>query len=254
VRVMILTPSRGTISLAQRDMLLRLAVRLKDSGHHMSFADDTTSGLLSHSRNLLLGTSVLRSHQLDWLLWLDADISFGHESILEMMWRPEEIIAWTYPMRIPFDVLNPPEPERGHAELLLAGGSRWTAWPRYLSDGSMVWSPDQRLVELEQCGFGAVLMRPQVARRMYHLAPRKGVDWTRRFYIPGFDLSWDSFGNLSSEDISFCRKIRAEGHRIWCDPRPYVTNGQTGGRFDDELSRSEERAEFLSLFSSLMSD
>jgi len=242
VRLVVLTPSRGSISVEQRKMLVKLAILLKDRGHHLGWHDDTIPGLLHQSRASLL---YLLSQESDDTrgLWLDADVYFDWRRVLWAMDRSEDMIVWTYPVRIAFDVQYPPEVHYGRAALIRAEPVRtWTATPKVGAYVSR--SDDGKLVELKQCGLGAALMTSSLARAMQSAYGPAQSDRAGKMISGAFE-SMPYPDDRTSEDIGFCRRLQAQGHRIWCDPVPYVTNGQCGGRFSDEIRLREAAMPWL---------
>ena len=203
----------------------------------MAFADDTTSGMLGHSRAVLLGKLAAQPDDTRGL-WLDSDTyPDGVEPILAAMQRPEGVIVWGYPVRLSWDVDYPPLHKRSEAATIRAQPFRiWTVWAKMDGNGYAMRSGDGKLVELVHCGFGAVMMSPAVARAMH--GGRVQYDWDGRPISEAFDkLPYPAA--VSSEDVSFWRRFQAAGHRIWCDPDVYITNGESGGRFADEIRLRE---------------
>lgn len=245
MKILLLTPSKGSVCIDQRDMLMGLRSLLKDGGHTLATGDDTTSGLLHHSRNVLITTLADHAQSVDWGLWLDSDswlsrMRAGRSepdpwTLIELMKRDEEWIALNYPIRTPFDVMNPPQKFIAWARELQRLPARWTSQVKLSREGGLIYSEDGKLVEMAQSAFGIVLMRPSVALKFQALLGRTAKpDWGRRRVIPAFRMEGDSVG----EDYSACRVWTQKiGGRIWCDPAPYVNNGQSGGRFADEIER-----------------
>lgn len=233
MKILVLTPGRGSVCIEQRDMLMRLALRLHKRGDAIEMADETTPGFLHHSRNVLLGTLAART-QIDWGLWLDTDVSFDPDAVLAMSLRPESLISWNYPVRIAIDVDYPPERLISMAKREKTR-RRWVGVAKMSNWAGRTWSADGKLLELDHNAFGAVLMRREVATEMRRVLGHSSPDWNSRAIVPGFDLIQNRVG----EDYSFCRRYRQVGGRIWCDPSVYVTNGQTGGRFADHIARCD---------------
>jgi hypothetical protein len=237
MRLLILVPSRGSISLHQRDMLHRLHTLLKDAGHHLAFKDNTIPGILSQSRETLLACAAGQPEGT-CNLWLDADVSFDPNRIIWAMGRPEDVIVWNYPVRISWDWQYPPEQRKTEAMLYTRQPFRLWTGPAGMRTGAQITrSRDGRLVELAQCGLGAALMSTRVAREMHEtFGPHQsdGYGMLSRAFQP------IEGATRCSEDVSFWRRYTSLGHRIWCDPVPYVTNGESGGCFADEIRRREE--------------
>lgn len=244
MKLLVLQPSRSSVSVDQRTMMLHLASELRRVGGHLAFVDETTPGLLGHSRALLL--SRLARYKCHRGLWLDADTTLDPARIVAMAQRDEEVIAWNYPVRLSFDIDHPPEKMRATAEAVRNMPMRpWTGTPRLGPTGGVVRSEDGVLIELLQCGFGAALMAPAAAQRMLDKYGTT-TDWDHHSISLAFD-PWPQPHPRSSEDISFWRRFVKAGGRLWCDPEPYVTNGQSGGRFADEIARAEEIGSALTM-------
>jgi hypothetical protein len=245
VKLLLLRPSRGSADNLHNDFVLKLALRLKSEGHSFAKEDESQSpGMLAHSRELLLST--LADYACDWGLWLDTDVYFSVDRVLAMMRRPEDVIVWAYPTRLSFDPDYPPEHRIGLAARYRAMSTRmWTVGP-VMRDGRIARSEDGQLVELAQAGFGAVLMRPRVARMMCDVF---GPPQVHSDYLPGggvavrkvhraFDRHHYPHPPIS-EDVGFWRRYRKLGGRVWCDPTAYVSNGSTGGCYADEIDKCE---------------
>lgn len=245
MKLLMLRPSRGSSDNLHSDFVLQLALALKAGGHRFAKEDESQSpGMLAHSREILL--SVLSEYACDWGLWLDTDIYFPVHHILAAMQRSEDIIVWAYPTRLSFDPDYPPEHKIGLAAKYKSMSTRlWTVAP-VMEDGRIKRSDDGQLVELAQAGFGAVLMRPRVAKMMCDVfGPAQEYDdhaqlggISHRKVHRAFDRHHYPHPPLS-EDVGFWRRYRKLGGRIWCDPSAYVSNGQTGGRYADEIVRCE---------------
>jgi len=243
MKLLILMPHKGHVSALNRSMLMRLGAKLLRAGHNLTISDDTTSGMLGHSRALLLWR-LAAAQRMGYQkgLWIDSDTYFDEDRVLWAMQRPEDVIAWGYPVRIAWDVEYPPQNRLEDAARIREQPFRvWTSWVNLIG-GHPVWTPDGQLVELAHYGFGAVMMSSKIAADMHGLVHQ--MDWDGRPISPAFDPDPDS--NLrQSEDVNFWRRFRAKGHRIWCDPKPYVTNGESGGCFADEIKKRDRDRPFL---------
>lgn len=241
-RLIVLTPSKGQVCIEQRDMLMKLAVRMSKAGHRLITCDDCTAGFLHHSRNLLLAALAARSNILDWALWLDSDTYFDPDAVLAMLDRPEEMIIWNYPKRIAVDIFNPPESQAAWVKTVRdKGGMEWTSSPLMTNDGKMIWSEDKKLVRMQQCAFGAVMMKPSVALKMRKACPQSKPDWAGRVLIPAFNL----LDNAVGEDYSFTRRWNEIGGEMWCEPGTFVNNGQSGGRFSLEIKKADDLTQIV---------
>lgn len=253
MNIIILQPSRGQSSNAQRLMLHRLQSMLFKRGGQLAFSDDNTAGMLGHSRAILLArlaglgarTRSGAPSRVHRGLWLDADTTLDPARVIEMAERPEDVIMWNYPVRIAFDVNYPPEKHIDLARTVRQMVTRmWTGVPR-MDAGSLTRSEDGQLVEMTQAGFGATLMSPNVAVKMIEVYGST-TDWGDSPLSLAFD-PWPPPHKRSSEDISFWRRFTHAGGRLWCDPQPYVTNGESGGCFADEIAKTEALGQSIAM-------
>lgn len=239
MRLLLLRPGRGSVSIAHEAMTSALAQGLRDRGHVLERVNDTTPGLLHHSRAVLLSKLAGRDDRDTRGLWLDTDIWMRLAPIYRAMRRREQVIVWNYPVRIAWDPNYPPENKLAISARLRAQPFRvWTGFPKTGPDGFIQRSGDGALVELAQCGFGAVLMKPSCARAMHEAYGPAQRDPDGHLISGAFDHEPHP-SPRNSEDISFWRRWTRGGGRIWCDPAPYVTNGESGGRFADEIRLRE---------------
>ena len=257
MRLLVLTPSLGQVTLGYRDCFAKVAIECSIRGIGFEIADAIAPGMTHHGRNCLLGSAYswppppyTRTPE-DFVFWWDSDIAFEPHALFDLLAQfPADVsmVARTYPMRtrsvsgLVESLADATDDERRlpTLEAIRASLTLWAGQVRY-EDGRPVWHPGPvRLVELTHCGFGWVLFRADGLRDFCdsgildrEQAPE--VDWARRRVIRGFDLGRNPDGTTEGEDVSFCRRWRATGGRIWCAPEATIANGEYSGRFSDYL-------------------
>jgi hypothetical protein len=222
LKLVVCTPSRGSVSLGYRDTFVLLKDLCEERAVGFGVFDDTTSGQLSHSRNLLLYRIASELEDEDWALWMDSDVSFDPILVIDVLHREEPIVARAYPTKAPPDGQD------------FANMQQWSVYPA-LNGMKVIWSEDKQLVEAQHTGFGCLLMRAFAAKEMqaqYGLFGRAGTP-----SIPAFDLLEDGDGRAAGEDGSFCYRWRVEmGGKIWIAPDGFIRNGDRGGNYLEELA------------------
>lgn len=248
--VVILTPSRGQVSLAYRDTFVGIALeaerRTREGDRvRVSVLDETTPGLTDHSRNVLFGhvlEHAAEDARITHAFWWDSDVGFAPHLLFDLLERPEAMITRPYPMRgTTWDgvagMIRDMAPEWPNAEQLARAGLVWTT-PLHFEAGAPVWSEDKKLVRVRQCGFGWVLMRIPDMISFATSMPR-WKDVHGRGLAPLFDLLTSEDGTRQGEDVSFCARWREDGRTIWAATDGAILNGDRRGTFDEYLRASE---------------
>lgn len=228
-RLVVLTPSLGKVSIFREGAVALLTQELERRGFDFRPLDDiwhnTMPGALFHARNCLLYRVAEELEDDDWAWWWDGDVSCHPRLIFDLMWRDEPVIAKGYPLKPADD-----------------GTIGWSAFPLRVKrdDGKyhVIPSEDRRLIEARAFGFGAVMMRPAVARHMRDLCGVRGMGGKSQRSIPAFDFLDDVTGNTCPEDTSFAIRYREQlseklgaPQRMWIAPDGEMQNGSVFGEF-----------------------
>lgn len=120
--------------------------------------------------------------ECDWLLFLDNDMRFPVDTLIQMLNRGKTVVAANYTARhVPF----PPVAVNNDVQRV---------YTEYDSAG---------LEEVARIGLGVFLVRADLLR---HITP------------PWFMLGWDEVTqDYTGEDNYFCRQLRELGAQIWLD-------------------------------------
>lgn len=123
----------------------------------------------------------------DYLWAIDSDISFPSDTLSKLLAHDKDMISGLYRQR----------KSEQHLEIYFDNGHGGVRTADYSE------LKNRRLMEIAGCGFGCVLLKSSVLRKVgapqfeYHVA----LD----------------HNNTVSEDLDFCTKVRRQGFKIWAD-------------------------------------
>ena len=120
----------------------------------------------------------------DYLFAVDHDVTFPPDTLKKMLAHDKDLVSGVYRQRL--------EPQRIEIYDL----------NQYRMEYSDIYG--KHLVEIGGCGFGCVLAKKEVFA---------SVGYPQFEYHPALDHN-----NTVSEDSDFCKKARARGFTLWCDP------------------------------------
>lgn len=179
----------------------------------MSFPDITTL------RNGVF-TGWMDGTNYSHLLWVDADMGFQPQLVLDMLAWDVPLIGAIYPKKV-LDLEDPKKKE----------------WVLTAHDGQHKISECQGFLEVDGLGFGCVLMRRDCGQAMVDAYPDlvctdmegdamgpalKNMGAHRIINV--FDLLREDTGKKVSEDYSFCRRYKAIGGEIWAAVKHELTH------------------------------
>lgn len=207
-RIVVLTPRYKDVDEGARESLKKAKKELKDKYEIRSF---TASGTAVHINRIFLFKEAIDLHLGDWpldyVLWLDSDISFEPSDV-------ETLVEFI---------------ESGKGQCV--SGEYFS---RYTDLGSIAWggSPEKGIRfgtkweinkhhKVYACGTGFFMMSVNAAeiyRKSYHL--------TELFEYPGWQRNpsgkrkWLYLG----EDVDFCWKLQKVGFDVWLDTHVQLTH------------------------------
>ncbi len=169
----------------------------------------------------------------EYMLWIDADMSFEPQMVLDMLAFDKPLIGCLYPVK---DL-----PIRFHAKLKQG--------PQRIEAGHL---------EIEGCGFGVTLLRRDCIEKL--LEAGQATSDTRLSHhscraqfsalglnriIRAFQKMPTETGDLS-EDYSFCRRVLNSGGEVWANVAHEVTHvgyyGFKGRYLDFYLANQRDEA------------
>ena len=248
VRLMVATPLYGGAEADYLRGVIGLAGLAERRGVACDFAFLSNNASINRARNILVG-AFLHS-EATHLLFLDADIGFVPEQVLDLVERalqdprlsiigapcPKRRVNWTLVAAAAAQGLghgNPAELERYSGLFALDA-----------LDPAAGVQIDQPL-ELKRIGTGLMLIRRDVIEGLCQRHPelRYATDLQDRrehglgehlfaLFQPAFD---DETGGLLSDDYAFCQRARHAGYRVWA--APWMRTSHTGpARFAGALA------------------
>lgn len=125
-----------------------------------------------------LAVRALKKHKATHVLWIDSDMDFPQDALHRLLAHDLEIVGCNYPRRVHPHISSATDVDKKPFHPSCIG----------LSQAGVI-------------GFGLLLMRTTVFERQYDM--------------PLF-AHHDEEG-YCTEDVTFCKKVRAQGHEIWVD-------------------------------------
>lgn len=180
MRLLIAMPTYGSVA---SDCARSLAMLLFYIGHRPPDGMAWVGIEMMSSSNLPqlrhdLAVSAMRKHEATHILWVDSDMAFPKDSLHRLLAHDLEIVGCNYPRRL----------GSHHSAATDLECQPFKASSTGLGEAGVI-------------GFGLLLTRIGVFEGDYEM--------------PLF-AHHDADG-YCTEDVTFCRKVRARGHRIWVD-------------------------------------
>jgi hypothetical protein len=169
--------------------------------------------LVHVSRNLISAIFLSRP-ELTHLLWIDADIGFTTEGVCRLIKSGHELVGGDCPLKT------------------LKRNPR--AWNVKAASGAQV--SDGGFIEAEVVGTGFLMLRRSVFEKMIAAHPelKRVADPTfpdyqkvQPHYYGFFDMIVEPNGRQLGEDVSFCKRWRDIGGKIYCDRQSELTHTGT---------------------------
>lgn len=248
VRLMVATPLYGGAEVDYLRGVIGLTGLAEKRGVALNFAFLSNNASINRARNMLAG-AFLQSDATH-LLFLDADIGFVPEQVLELVQRVQAdarlaIIGAPCPKRRVNWTLVAAAAERGLARGNPAELERYSGlFALDALDPAAGAQLDQPL-EMKRIGTGLMLIRRDVIETLcqrhpelrYPVDPQdRGENGLGEHLFALFQSMFDAeSGHLLSDDYAFCHRARDAGFRIWA--APWMRTSHTGpARFAGSLA------------------
>lgn len=181
MKLMICVPTLDYVHSDFMKCLIKLTTHLKDE--RRDFDVEIISGTLVYmARDKLARKAVNNGYT--HTLWLDSDMIFTEDLLDDMMFSGKDFVSGIYHTR------RPPHVSCIFKDISLDNIDRY-------DDGDY----PNNTFEIAGCGFGCVLLSTQIIADVYE---RFGEG-----FMPEHGLG---------EDIAFCRRAKACGHKLYCEP------------------------------------
>lgn len=194
--------------------LSSIVLSLDHSGHSVSLALNDQAGI-AESRNKLTKRAI-QDFDADAILWMDSDIFCAPNSAISLINRDKDIVGATYLARVPpHDLCGKPLNSKPTSDLeefeFLPSGfmfvktSVYKAIPEpwYFETYQYGGEPEDQLRNLISDHICESLP-PEI------LSSKEAKEWLS-------DAIPFLFTEKNSEDVSFCKKARRHGFKVWCD-------------------------------------
>lgn len=203
--LMLATPCYGgVVTNGYLLSMIRTCAGLTGRGIRHEVVTAAGDSLVARARNTLVSVFMTSGHS--HLLFIDADIEWPWEAVVQLLAADKDVVCGAYPKK-----MTP----RTYAVNFLPG-----------STGP---DPATGLVEVEAAAGGFLMIRRAVFDRMMQAYPETRYGGTEglsaqqnQFTYTLFDCFVAEIGGerrFLSEDYGFCRRWRSLGGSIWLDPR-----------------------------------
>jgi hypothetical protein len=234
--IMVATPMYGGMCTGHYVQgLLMTTQRMREVGMNMAWCQIMNESLITRARNELVRVFLESEH--DYLMFIDADIGFEGDAILQLVSADKDVACGIYPKKeVNWDSVKRAA-LAGKTDLQDHGG----AFVFNMIGAGHAETDESGCIEVRHGGTGFMLIKRGV---FDHLKPHVPTYRTNSFMNPEtgefdkplthefFATSIDESGALLSEDYHFCELVRKHGGSIHANPflkldhvGTYVFNG-----------------------------
>lgn len=220
--IMIATPMYGGMCTGNYVLgLLNSMVKLNALGVQVFWAHITNESLITRGRNELVRSFLERGH--DYLMFIDADISFDSVAIMQLLAADRDIACGIYPKKeVAWDRIDLAA-KMGETNLKDFAG----AFVFNMIGEADAETDEDGMIEVRHGGTGFMLIKRGVFETLAPHVPTYRISTvqdpeTGEFLKPltseFFATSIDENGTLLSEDYHFCDLWRKHGGKIYAHP------------------------------------
>jgi hypothetical protein len=220
--MMIATPMYGGMCAGHYVQgLLQTIAKMRELGVNVFWAQLTNESLITRGRNELV--RLFMEKNLDYLMFIDADIAFDGLAVAQLMAADADIACGIYPKKEVDWAKVKAAAVAGKEDLQDYGG----AFVFNMVDANHAETDEHGMIEVRHGGTGFMLIKRGV---FDHLAPHVPTYRVAGFQDPEtgeyakplthefFATSIDHTGVLLSEDYHFCELWRQHGGKIYANP------------------------------------
>ena len=219
--LMIATPMYGGMCTGHYVQgLLGTVNKMRELGVNTFWAQMMNESLITRARNEL--TRIFLEKKFDYLMFIDADISFDAIGVAQLMAADRDIACGIYPKKeVDWNQVSKAAKD-GKQDLKDYAG----AFVLNMTHGEQVETDSDKMLEVRHGGTGFMLIKRQVFEQLmdkvptYRISTYKGEDgqYTMPLTHEFFATSIDETGALLSEDYHFCELWRKHGGKIYANP------------------------------------
>jgi len=219
--IMIATPMYGGMCVGHYvSGLLGTMHKMRELGVAVHWSQMMNESLITRARNELARIFLERGY--DYLMFVDADISFGADAIATLFAADKDIVCGIYPKKeVDWDRVERAASE-GKTNLRDFSG----AFVFNMIGNENALTDDNGLIEVRHGGTGFMLIKRAVFEHLMPHVPtyRTGTvkdeagEYLKPLTHEFFATSIDDTGALLSEDYHFCELWRKHGGKIFANP------------------------------------
>jgi hypothetical protein len=232
-KIMIATPMYGGMCTASYlDSMLNFNSACMQNGIYLTFVFMSNESLIQRARNTLANI-FYRDTDCDYLMFIDADIGFNANSIIEMMNHDKDVMCGVYPkkeinwaeVRMAVEHKIPDNELKYYAGSLVFNSINFSGYAESTGENP--------LIEVRWAGTGFMMIKRHVFTEL-----KKHVNRYMRTGMPLYvemtdqNSDYEYFGcsiqpdtNIyMSEDYHFCEEVRKLGFKIYIAPKISLTH------------------------------
>lgn len=220
--IMVATPMYGGMCTGHYVQgLMQTIAKMRELGVNIYWAQMMNESLITRARNELV--RIFLEKEFDYLMFIDADISFDHNAVAALYLADKDVACGLYPKK-EIDWMQVEQAAKDGKENLkdYAG-----AFVLNMAGEADAETDDQGLFEIRHGGTGFMLIKRRVFETLAphvptyriagHTDPETG-DYAKPLTHEFFATSIDSTGVLLSEDYHFCELWRKHGGKVHANP------------------------------------
>lgn len=219
-KIMLATPMYGGMCTGHYVQgLLNTLSFMRDKGVHIFWSQLMNESLIPRARNELARLAL--ANDFDYLMFVDADISFGGDAIWRLMQTDKDVICGIYPKKeIAWDRIEEAA-KAGKTDLKQYSGA-------FVCNtvSELTLTDEQGLIEIRHGGTGFMLIKRSVLEALKEHTPTYRIgsykddqgEYVHPLTHEFFATSIDETGALLSEDYHFCDLWRKHGGSVFADP------------------------------------
>ena len=219
-KIMLATPMYGGMCTGHYVQgLLNTLSFMRDKGVHIFWSQLMNESLIPRARNELARLAL--ANDFDYLMFVDADISFGGDAIWRLMQTDKDLVCGIYPKKeIAWDRIEEAA-KAGKTDLKQYSGA-------FVCNtvSELTLTDEQGLIEIRHGGTGFMLIKRSVLEALKEHTPTYRIgsykddqgEYVHPLTHEFFATSIDETGALLSEDYHFCDLWRKHGGSVFADP------------------------------------
>jgi len=239
--VMIATPMYGGMCTGSYVQGLLFTVsKMREVGVNVAWCQITNESLITRARNELARVFLGSDH--DYLMFIDADIGFDGDSILQLLAADKDVACGIYPKKeVNWDSVKRAV-SAGKSDIEEYAG----AFVLNMIGSADAETDETGCFQVRHGGTGFMLIKRGVFEHLMPHVPTYRVasfkdpvtgEYAKPLTHEFFATSIDKSGALLSEDYHFCELVREHGGEIWANPFIRLTHTGTY-TYDGDILKS----------------